>query len=641
MIPRCVVVLASLAACGRIDFEPADASLASITLWATPTAQLADPLSPGFDPATTTYAVDVGLTMQAVLISATPVDPDKTITIENVDTAAGAQSPPRALDLGTNTIVVVGTSRVGARAIYHVDVTRAAGLGADGYLKASNAEMRDFFGRAVAIDGDTLVVGAPGEASSATGVDGDQADNSAIDAGAAYVFVRTNDVWSQQAYLKASNTETLDAFGTTVAISGDTIAVTSFAESSDATGIDGDQTNNNAPGSGAVYVFARTGTTWAQQAYVKASNTGANDEFGLSLGLDGDTLAVGAPTENSASTGIDGDETNAGAAQSGAVYVFTRAAATWSQQAYVKASNTNAGDVFGQQVALSGDTLAVGAPNEESAATGIDGLQSDNSAVLAGAVYVFTRVSATWSQQAYIKASNTRAQGLFGGALALWGDTLVVGSSGETSASTGIDGDQTDTSAFGAGAAYIFVRAGTTWAQQAYVKASNAHAEDNFGYVVGLSGDTLAFSAPQESSDATGIDGDQTDQSLFGAGAAYVFTRTGSTWSQQAYLKQPVPKTNEFGLALAISGRHDRRRDRGRSEWSDRRRWRSDRHQRATGRRDLRVPLAHGTVRPCRASSCPKIASIPRSARRSSTATPTSSPRSRPRSPRIRSSSSG
>ena len=554
MILRFVVVLASLAACGRIDFEPADASLASITLWAAPTTQLADPLSPGFAPATTTYAVDVGITMQAVLISATPVDPDTTITIENVDTAAGAQSPPRALALGTNTIVVVGTSRVGTRAIYHVDVTRAAGLGADGYLKASNTNSRDFFGRAVAIDANTLVVGAPDEASSATGVDGDQGDNSAMDSGAAYVFVRTDDVWSQQAYLKASNAETGDQFGTAVAIAGDTIAVTAYSESSNATGVNGDQTNNSAPGSGAVYVFTRANTTWSQQAYIKASNTGANDEFGTSLSLDGDTLAVGAAAENSQSVGVNGDETDAGATRSGAAYVFTRVGTTWSQQAYIKASNTDAADGFGDNIAVSGDTLAVGAPGEKSAATGIDGLQSDNSEMLAGATYVFTRVGTTWSQQAYVKASNTRAQSLFGGALALWGDTLVVGSSGETSASTGIDGIETDASAFGAGAAYVFVRAGATWAQQAYVKASNTHANDNFGYVVGLSGDTLAISAPQESSDATGIDGDQTDHSLFGAGAAYVFTRTGSTWSQQAYVKPPVQETDEFGLALAISG---------------------------------------------------------------------------------------
>ena len=134
------------------------------------------------------------------------------------------------------------------------------------------------------------------------------------------------------------------------------------------------------------------------------------------------------------------------ATDSGAVYVFTRdAAAAFAQQAYIKASNTNAGDEFGVRVVLSGDTLVVGAHREDSAATGIDGNQSDNSAPDAGAVYVFTRDAAgVWSQQAYIKASNADAGDWFGRTIALSGDTLVVGAHRETSAATGIDGDQSD-----------------------------------------------------------------------------------------------------------------------------------------------------------------------------------------------------
>ncbi len=188
------------------------------------------------------------------------------------------------------------------------------------------------------------------------------------------------------------------------------------SEASAATGINGDQTSNAAAGSGAVYVFTRTGTTWSQQAYVKASNTGANDLFGCSVALsaDGSTLAVGAYGEDSAATGINGDQTSNAAADSGAVYVFTRTGTTWSQQAYVKASNTGAGDYFGISVALSADgsTLAVGALHEDSAATGINGDQTSNAAASSGAVYVFTRTGTTWSQQAYVKASNTGARRL-------------------------------------------------------------------------------------------------------------------------------------------------------------------------------------------------------------------------------------
>ncbi|MEB2349380.1 MAG: integrin, partial [Comamonadaceae bacterium] len=145
--------------------------------------------------------------------------------------------------------------------------------------------------------------------------------------------------------------------------------------------------------------------------YFKASNTDADDHFGVSLALsaDGSTLAVGAYIEDSNATGIDGDQANNSAAYSGAVYIFTRSGSTWSQQAYVKASNTGAFDEFGVSLALSADgsTLAVGAYGEHSNATGIDGDQANYSAANSGAVYVFTRSGSTWSQQAYVKASNT------------------------------------------------------------------------------------------------------------------------------------------------------------------------------------------------------------------------------------------
>ncbi len=247
-----------------------------------------------------------------------------------------------------------------------------------GYLKASNTEANDGFGFSVALAGDTLAVGVPGEASAATGINGNQGSNSAPTSGAVYVFTRTNGVWSQQAYVKASNTEANDEFGYSVALDADTLAVGAWLEASAATGIDGNQTDNNAAGSGAVYVFTRTNEVWSQQAYVKASNTEANDRFGFSVALAGDTLAVGVPGEASAATGIDGNQTDNNAAGSGAVYVFTRTNEVWSQQAYVKASNTEANDEFGFSVALDGDTLAVGAWLEASAATGIDGNQTDN-----------------------------------------------------------------------------------------------------------------------------------------------------------------------------------------------------------------------------------------------------------------------
>ena len=125
----------------------------------------------------------------------------------------------------------------------------------------------------MAVSGDTVVVGASQEDSNATGINGDQSNNSADTAGAAYVFVRSGATWTQQAYLKASNTDAVEYFGYSVAVSGDTVVVGAYGEDSNATGINGDQSDNSADFAGAAYVFVRNGATWTQQAYLKASNT--------------------------------------------------------------------------------------------------------------------------------------------------------------------------------------------------------------------------------------------------------------------------------------------------------------------------------------------------------------------------------
>ena len=423
------------------------------------------------------------------------------------------------------------------------------------YLKASNTEVGDGFGVPVAISGDTMVVGAPGEDSNATGVNGNQGDNSALDSGAAYVYVRSGSSWVQQAYLKGSNAEAGDIFGAAVAISGDTIAVAAQTEASAATGVNGNQGDNSAPFSGAAYVFTRSGSTWTQQAYLKASNTESLDRFGWSVAISGDTIVVGAIEEDSNATGINGNQGDNSAATSGAAYVFTRSGSTWTQQAYVKASNTDAVDGFGFAVAISGDTMVVGAPGEASNATGVNGDQGNNSAAGSGAVYVFSRSGSTWTQQAYLKASNTDGGDNFGVAVAISGDTIVVGAHMEASNATGVNGSQGDNSAAISGAAYVFTRSGSTWTQQAYLKASNTDAGDNFGVPVAISGDTIVVGAVEEASNATGVNGDQGNNSAAGSGAAYVFSRSGSTWTQQAYLKASnTDGGDNFGIAVAISG---------------------------------------------------------------------------------------
>jgi hypothetical protein len=435
-----------------------------------------------------------------------------------------------------------------------------------GYVKASNTEALDGFGTSIALsaDGNTLAVGADSEASSATGIDGDQSDNSADDSGAVYVFGRSGTRWSQQAYVKASNTGTADQFGASIALAadGNTLAVGAYGEDSSATGIDGDQDDNSASGSGAVYVFSRSGSGWSQQAYVKASNTEEGDLFGYSIALaaDGNTLAVAAYGEASSANGIDGDQSDNSADASGAVYVFSRSGTTWSQQAYVKASNTGTEDWFGYSIALAadGNTLAVGAYGEDSSATGIDGNQSDNSASDSGAVYVFSRSGTSWSQQAYVKASNPEKGDLFGYSIALAadGNTLAVGADGEDSNAAGIDGNQSNNSSYASGAVYVFGRSGTTWSQQAYVKASNPGAENRFGASIALAadGNTLAVGAYGEDGGTTGINGNQTDYSASGSGAVYVFSRSGATWSQQAYVKASNTGTFDwFGYSIALA----------------------------------------------------------------------------------------
>jgi hypothetical protein len=455
-------------------------------------------------------------------------------------------------------------------------VATADPIAQQAYLKASNPGAEDLFGGSVAISGDTVVVGASLEDSNAKGVNGNQSNNSDLNAGAAYVFVRNGTNWTQQAYLKASNTRPVAVFGS-VAISGDTIVVGALGESSNASGVNGNQSNTSSVDAGAAYVFVRDGTNWSQQAYLKASNTKLSNSdptksawFGSSVAVSGDTIIVAAPGEDSNATGVNGDQSDHSAYGAGAVYVFVRMGTNWTQQAYLKASNTDAGDNFGTSVAVSGDTVVVGASAEASNATGVNGDQSDNSAFEAGAAYVFVRSGTNWTQQAYLKASNTHGLlpgeefgAWFGNSVAVSGDTIVVGAWGEDSNGTGVNGDQTDNSAPIAGAAYVFVRIGTTWTQQAYLKASNTDAGDTFGSSVAVLGETvvvgagggLGASSNGEASSATGVNGDQSDNSAPGAGAAYVFLRSGMNWSQQAYLKgSNTDPSDHFGWPVAVSG---------------------------------------------------------------------------------------
>jgi predicted porin len=504
------------------------------------------------------YTATVNFLTASTTVTPTTADADATVTVNGAAVASGSASESIPLDVGDTLITVIVTAgNSTSTETYTVSISRESAneFAQQAYIKASNTGQSDRFGFSVALSGNTLAVGAPGEKSSATGIDGNQDNNSLTDAGAVYVFTRNNSQWSQQAYLKASNTGNDDRFGSSIALFNNTLAVGAPGEKSSATGIDGNQDNNSLTDAGAVYVFTRNNSQWGQQAYLKASNTDNDDRFGSSIALFDSTLAVGAPGEDSNAAGIDGNQDNNSLSDSGAVYVFTRNDSQWSQQAYVKASNTGNEDRFGSSIALFNSTLAVGAPGEDSNASGIDGNQGNNSLNDAGAGYLFTRNNSQWSQQAYVKASNTGNNDRFGSSIALFDSSLAVGAPGEDSNTTGIDADQGNNSLTDAGAVYVFTRNNSQWSQQAYIKASNTGDSDLFGTSVALCDDTLAVGATGEDSQATGINGNQGDNSLTDTGAVYAFSRSGNQWSQQAYVKASnTGNDDRFGTSVTLCG---------------------------------------------------------------------------------------
>jgi len=438
-----------------------------------------------------------------------------------------------------------------------------------GYIKASNTDSHDRFGIVtLSADGTTLAVGAPGEDGASTGFNGDDGNNSSSGAGAVYVYVKDDDNWRFQSYIKASNTGEADGFGSALAISsdGNTLAVGAPFEDSGSAGIDGEETNNMLENSGAVYIFRRSGDTWIQKNYVKASNPDANDEFGSSLAMSafGATLAVGAVNEDSGATLADGDQIDNTMEQSGAVYIFSLQGDNWQQQSYLKSPNTNAEDLFGHALALdaNGNRLLIGSQYEQSNAVGVNGEQSDNSLSLAGAAYIYERSNDIWNFDTYLKASNTFENYRFAASVAISNDgsTIAIGSVGESSNDIGIDGNQEDQSYPDSGAVYVFTRNNTSWQQQAYIKSSNSDIGDLFGAAVSLDsdGDILAVGAIGESSLAEGVSGTEADNSTVDSGAVYAFQRIDSQWQQIKYVK--APNTGEgdlFGSHVSLDASGD------------------------------------------------------------------------------------
>jgi len=340
--------------------------------------------------------------------------------------------------------------------------------------------------------------------------------------------------------------------------------------------------------------------------FIKASNTGGEDEFGTSvvLSADGTTLAVGAIYEDSAGTGVNPPDSNT-AASAGAVYIYVREGASWAFQALIKASNTDSFDYFGHAIALSanGNTLAVGAPDEDGSGTGV-APGSDESASGSGAVYVYTQSGLVWSFEAYIKASNTGGEDAFGSAVALSanGDLLAVGAPGEDTNGLLVDPPFNE-SATNSGAAYLYSRSASTWRLENAIKSTETtagdafgsavalnragsmlvvgapetrsggavyvysgtrwstavalHADDEgpgnrFGFSLALSDISIAIGAPGEATRASGIN-PTANRSAPDTGAAYIFTPGSSgDWRQDAFIKASNASVDEYGWSLAI-----------------------------------------------------------------------------------------
>ncbi|MDX1958059.1 MAG: putative Ig domain-containing protein [Leptospiraceae bacterium] len=418
----------------------------------------------------------------------------------------------------------------------------------EAYIKPSNTKTGDEFGVSVSISGDTIVVGAKREDSNQTTITNGStasADFSMANPGAAYVFRRNGTIWSQEAYLKAPNVSDNDDYGVSVAISADTIIVGASNEDSNQSTITNGTTassNESLIESGAAYVYKRIGSIWTQEAFLKAPNVSGSTFFGEEVSVFNDTIVVNSLGERSNQTTITNGTTassNFSAPSAGAAYVFKRTTSVWVQEAYLKPSNVEAGDFFGTSVSVSGDRIVVGARGESSNQTTITNgstASADNSAYRSGAAYVFKRTGTTWAQEAYLKAPNAEGNNPnndnFGHSVSISGDWIVVGANQEDSLQTTITNgtlvQASDVGTTNSGAAYVFRRTGSIWENEAYLKAPNAEASDQFGESVTISNDTIVIGAINEDSNQTTITNGTTasaNNSILNSGAVYVFRR--------------------------------------------------------------------------------------------------------------------
>jgi len=485
-------------------------------------------LSPMFASAQTAYTLSVPSWLTRVAFTPTLQTAGAAAKVGEFVTESGHESLPTSIAPGSTQIPITVSAESGATRRYVVDVQ--VSRPPLHYLKPSRNAADYRFGRAVAIDGDTLVVASPLEGTVAP------------ERGAVFVFRFDGQTWREEARIPATSTA-MAWFGVSVALQGDLLAVGVPWRS----------------GLGVVEIFRRTGTTWEHQTTLWPPVSFGRDYFGMRLALSGDTVAVAMPNNPGGAYGVNGDPANSDKPRSGAVYVFRQRGDSWQHEAFIKAINPDIDDQFGCSLALSGDDLVVGALNESSNARGVNGNSLDNSAPKSGAAYVYSRVGENWTVRAYLKAANSDPGDRFGCAVAIGGNTLAVGACGEASQARGGQGDPSDNSQPESGAVYIFSRSGD-WSQQAYLKASRGGAGDQFGYSLSLSSDgrVLLAGAVTDAGLATGINAMPYDRSAWDSGAAYVFRLSGGRFREEAYLKAPNAGIGDrFGesLALARDGR--------------------------------------------------------------------------------------
>lgn len=350
-------------------------------------------------------------------------------------------------------------------------------------LTAKYTPADDAIGSSVVIRGNNAVIGAPYDDTLA-----------GKDAGSAYVFVRRNSLWREEAKLTAADGAQGDCFGCSVAWTDDT-AVVGASRSDTAAGAD----------AGCAYVFSRGGSLWSQQAKLIATEGGANDNFGYEVAASGDTVMVGVRAN------FPNDY----------VEVFVREGTSWIAQAKLIGQEAVASDEFGSSIALEGDVALIGAPRGRSG-----GAET-------GMAHVFVRSGSTWNRQAMLTANDAASNAYFGGSVALAGDTALVGAPWVNLSAGDI-----------AGCVYVFERIGTAWQQAARLVANDAGEFDYFGWSVALSGDTALVGA-QGHSTAAGSS----------VGCAYVITRNGAVWNQEARLTAgpDASRFDNFGASVSLS----------------------------------------------------------------------------------------